>query len=73
MSDALLHGLLVLAVVGLVALIYARSGKRADTYRLGQPWTHEPILWSATGERLQSNHGHAHGELTIGGGASGRW
>jgi hypothetical protein len=72
-SDALLLGLPVLAVVGLVALIYSRSGKRADTYRLGQPWTHEPILWSATGERLPATHGHAHGELTIGGGASGRW
>jgi len=72
-SDALLLGLPVLAVVGLVALISSRTGKRADTYQLGQPWTHEPILWSATAERLPAAHGHAHGEPTIGGGASGRW
>lgn len=78
MKTALLHGLPVLVVAGLIALIYFRMGKRPVTYTLSQPWTHTPVLWSATGEVIPgSEHGHGtgHGEtvLSVGGGASGGW
>ena len=74
MSSALLHGLPVLVVVALIVLIYRRTGKQPAPYRLTQPWTHEPILWSATAEAIPVDR-HAHGEsvLGVGGGASGRW
>lgn len=77
MNKALLHGLPVLVVIGLIALIYFRSkGNRPPTYTLSQPWTHAPVLWSATDEAIPgSGHGHGHGEtvLSVGGGASGGW
>lgn len=79
-STALLHGLPLLLVVALIALIYARTGKRKVIYRLPQPWTYPPILWSAVDEPIPAGHrggGHAPHDagaaLNVGGCASGRW
>ncbi len=66
-------------MVVLVVLIYRRTGGRRETYQLSQPWTQEPILWSATDEVVPAgrhgSRGHAgHGDsVTVGGGASGHW
>jgi hypothetical protein len=79
-NNALLVGLPVLIVVVLIALIYRKAGNRPDPYRLPQPWTHDPILWTATEEPLPGghhgagHHGVDHGsDHVVGGGASGRW
>jgi hypothetical protein len=70
----------VLVVAGLIALIYFRMGSRPATYTLSQPWTHGPVLWSATDEAIpdpghEHGHGTSHGQtvLSVGGGASGGW
>ncbi len=81
MNDALLHGLPVIAVIAVIALIYRRTGKRPEPYRLSQPWTHEPILWAAVDEPIPAPHGGHHSlqhgtaesTFSVGGGASGRW
>lgn len=82
MNTALLHGLPVLAIIAVIALIYFRRGNRPPTYTLAQPWTHAPILWAATDEVIPGGHsGHGrggHGDhsesvVNVGGGASGRW
>lgn len=74
MPTALLHGLPVLLVIALVALIYRRGVKNRPTYHLSQPFTHEPILWAATDEAIPGgNHGHGGSDLSVGGGVSGRW
>ena len=74
MSNALLHGLPVLLVIALIALIYSRGRKNRPTYRLSQPFTHEPILWAAVNESIPcSGDGHGHPGMKIGGGASGHW
>jgi hypothetical protein len=77
-SNALLLGLPVLLVTALIALFYSRGRQSRPSYRLSQPFTHEPILWAAVDESVPSSghgHGHGHGEpaLNIGGGASGHW
>ena len=74
MSKALLHGLPVLLVIALIALVYVRGRNSRPTYRLSQPFTHEPILWSAVDEPIPSlAAGHGSHTLNIGGGASGHW
>ena len=80
MNAAVIHLLFVgvpLAVVAiLAALIFSRKGNHPATYKLSEPWTHEPILWSATDEAVGGHGGHGdhgHAEVTVGGGASGRW
>jgi len=74
---ALVHGLPVLLAVALIALIYRLSGTSRPIYRLSQPWTHGPVLWSATDEAIPAGHHGQHGqsdrEFTVGGGASGHW
>jgi len=69
---ALLQGLPVLLVIALIALIYARGRKNQPSYHLSQPFTHEPILWSAVDEPVPGD-GHGGHALNIGGGASGQW
>ena len=74
MSTALLHGLPVLLVVALIALIYSRGRKNRPSYHLSQPFTHEPILWAAVSETVPSiGQGHGRSALNVGGGASGHW
>jgi hypothetical protein len=73
-STALLHGLPVLLVIALIALIYSRGRKNRPTYQLSQPFTHEPILWSAVDEAIPGgSDGHGGSDLSVGGGVSGRW
>ena len=63
MNHALLFGLPVLGVIVLIALIYRNAGNRPAPYRLPQPWTHEPVLWTATEESIPVRHhgGDHHG------------
>ncbi len=76
-STALTHSLLIgvplLITFILAALIWGvgknRKGPHPESYKMSDPWTHEPILWAAD---EPAAHGHAH-PLTIGGGASGKW
>jgi hypothetical protein len=62
-NHALLFGLPVLGVIVLIALIYRNAGNRPAPYRLPQPWTHEPVLWTATEESIPVRHhaGDYHG------------
>ncbi|MCG7606232.1 hypothetical protein BA059_25400 [Mycolicibacterium sp. (ex Dasyatis americana)] len=77
MSTALTHSLLggvplVLFVV--LALIYlTRKGPHPATYKMSEPWTHEPILWAAEEPQDHGHGGHDSHGVTIGGGASGKW
>lgn len=79
MTEALLHTLFVVVPLGTLAIlmlmIYARKGNHPKTYSLSEPWTHAPVLWTATDEAIPGHGGHGgHGdELTVGGGASGKW
>ena len=54
MPTALTHGLPVLLVIALIALIYSRGRKDQPSYHLSQPFTHEPILWAATDGRFRA-------------------
>jgi hypothetical protein len=75
-KSEVLHALPVLAIVGVIFLIYSRKGNHPPTYTLSEPWTHAPILWAATAEVVPgSGHDDAHhgGGVNVGGGASGRW
>jgi hypothetical protein len=69
---ALFKGVPLLLVIVLVLLIYRRKGPHPATYKMSQPWQHEPILWAAVDERI-GDHGHGPQELMVGGGASGKW
>ena len=61
-------------VAVLAALIFTRKGNHPRTYTLSEPWTHAPILWSATDEVVPGgHHGHGAPEFSVGGGASGKW
>ena len=74
MSAALLHGLPVLLVIALIALIYSRGRRNRPSYELSQPFTHEPILWAAVDETVPGvADGHGDSRLTVGGGTSGHW
>jgi hypothetical protein len=62
----------VLAVLALLTL--NRKGPHPAAYKLPDQWTYGPILWAATGEQVAAaGHGHGSDELTVGGGASGKW
>jgi hypothetical protein len=62
----------VLAVLAL--LIFSRKGPHPASYELPEEWTYGPILWAATGENVGAGgHGHGADDLTVGGGASGKW
>ncbi|MBS4727213.1 hypothetical protein MSM1_02155 [Mycobacterium sp. SM1] len=67
-------GIPLLLVAVLAALIWSRKGPHPATYKMSEPWTHPPILWAATDERVSDrHHGHGTGEFSVGGGASGTW
>jgi hypothetical protein len=72
-----IHGLFVgvplLLIVVLAALIFRRKGPHPASYKMSEPWQHEPILWAAVDEDIGDHHGHGPQELTVGGGASGKW
>lgn len=60
----------LLLLLILMALIYRRKGVHPETYKLGEEWTHEPILWAS---EEPVDHGRDSRPLTVGGGASGKW
>ena len=67
-------GIPLLLVVVLVGLIWSHKGPHPETYKLSEPWTHPPILWAATEEKVGGgHHGHDAAEFSVGGGASGKW
>jgi hypothetical protein len=67
---------LVLTLV-LIGLIWGvgknRKGPHPETYKLSEPWTHEPILWASEEPADHDHGGHGSHPVTIGGGASGKW
>lgn len=62
-------GIPVLLVVALSVLIWSRKGPHPASYKLGEKWTHPPILWAAIGEEV----GHSHGGARHVGILSRRW
>jgi hypothetical protein len=70
---ALFVGIPLLLVIILSALIWSHKGPHPATYKMSEPWTHKPILWTATDEHVIDPHGHGSDELIVGGGASGKW
>ena len=79
MSDVTIHlltvGIPLLLVVVLAVLIWSQPGPHPKTYTLSEPWTHPPILWAATDEVFGhgTHAGHGTSEVSVGGGASGKW
>lgn len=70
---ALFVGIPLLLIIILASLIWSHKGPHPATYKMSEPWTHEPILWAAVDEQVGDPHGHGSDELTVGGGASGKW
>jgi hypothetical protein len=70
---ALFVGIPLLLVAVLAGLIYTHKGPHPATYKMSEEWTHAPILWAATDERVGDAHGHGGTDFTVGGGASGKW
>jgi hypothetical protein len=74
---ALVHllfvGIPLVLVIILVTLIWSGKNPHPKTYKLSEPWTGDPILWAAVDERVGDAHGHGSEQLTVGGGASGKW
>lgn len=68
-------GIPLLLVIVLSVLIWSHKGPHPATYKLGEKWTHPPILWAAVDEDVgHAGHGgHGKSEFTVGGGASGTW
>jgi hypothetical protein len=70
-------GIPLLLVIVLSVLIWSHKGPHPAAYKLGEEWTHPPILWAATGEDVGGAHGghdgHGTSEFAVGGGASGTW
>lgn len=63
-----------LALYAIVALLAAgpRLAKR-PRYRVGQPWTHEPLWWTANPVGAQLPAPVEHRTDGLGGGARGNW
>lgn len=57
----------------LAVMIYRHKGPHPATYKMSDPWTHEPILWAAEEPQDHGHGGHDAHVVTIGGGASGKW
>lgn len=68
-------GIPLLLVIVLSVLIWSHKGPHPATYKLGEKWTHPPILWAAVDEDVghAGHDGHGTSEFTVGGGASGTW
>lgn len=68
-------GIPLLLVIVLSVLIWSHKGPHPATYKLGEKWTHPPILWAAVDEDVgHAGHGgHGTSEFTVGGGDSGTW
>ena len=68
-------GIPLLLVVVLSVLIWSHKGPHPATYKLSEKWTYPPILWAATDEVFGhgAHAGHGTSEVSVGGGASGKW
>lgn len=67
-------GIPLFLVIVLSALIWSHRGPHPATYTMSEPWTHPPILWAATDERVgAAQRGHGAAEFSVGGGVSGTW
>lgn len=75
-STALIHASFLLVPLALVLIlslfIFTKKGAHPETYDMSTKWTHDPILW-ASPEPAEHGHGGHGSELTVGGGASGKW
>jgi hypothetical protein len=77
----LIYVLIPAAIYGLIALLTMWSTfARGPRYRSGQPWTYEPVWWTATGAVAPAQTGTASTEAaadpsvrTARGGARGNW
>lgn len=65
-------GIPLVVFLVLAALAYRHKGPHPESYKLGDEWTHDPILWSAD-EPADHGHGGHGSHVTVGGGASGKW
>ncbi|CAN5529168.1 hypothetical protein BH10ACT9_BH10ACT9_52040 [soil metagenome] len=72
-AHSVIGGVPLLLTALLALWIFRRPGKHPASYKLSEQWTHEPILWAATGEVIGDAHGHGSHEFSVGGGASGKW
>ncbi|WP_019203694.1 hypothetical protein [Tsukamurella sp. 1534] len=69
----------VIVVLTVISMATGRNEKyqQPGEYKLGEPWTREPMLFSAVDEAQVGPHGAHHGdhdnEDLIGGAASGKW
>jgi hypothetical protein len=76
---AVVHALFVGIPFGLAAvlalLLIPGKSKHPKTYNMSEKWTHAPILWAAVDEVVPGggHHGHGSAEVSVGGGASGKW
>lgn len=76
-QTVLIYVLIPAALYGVIALLTLWPGfVRAPRYRSGQPWTYEPVWWSA-GSVLDAGAEQAEqepsGARTARGGARGNW
>lgn len=74
-ETVLIYVLIPAAIYGVIALLtLLPKSTRVARYRVGQPWTYEPVWWSATGEhRQQESAPAAEPVRTARGGARGNW
>jgi hypothetical protein len=70
---ALFVGVPLALVAVLSVLIWSHKGAHPATYKMSDSWTHQPILWAAVDEAVGDPHHHGSEELSVGGGASGKW
>jgi hypothetical protein len=70
---------IVIVVLCVISMATGRNEKyqQPGEYKLGEPWTREPMLFSAVDEAPVGPHGAHHGdhdnENLIGGAARGKW
>lgn len=69
--------ILVIVAVALcvVSMAFSRGSEypAVQEYKLGEPWTHAPYLFSATGIQPMALASHAEETDVDGGSASGKW
>jgi hypothetical protein len=75
-ETVLIYVLIPAAIYGVIALLtLLPKSTRVTRYRPGQPWTYEPVWWSAAGavDRQQESAPAAEPVRTARGGARGNW
>lgn len=76
-ETVLIYVLIPAAIYGVIALLtLLPKSTRVARYRAGQPWTYEPVWWSAEGGRAhqpEESAPDAEPVRTARGGARGNW